>query len=128
MPQILRQLRLRLKRPVFLWALAAFLTEFEVERIAKDRVHLPVLVLLLPVVLALLFMVALVRAIQKMDELQKRICLESTYIAFMLTLTLTFVFSGLERAGLYSAPWDSLGDRMMLFWAFSYICTSWRYR
>jgi hypothetical protein len=63
-----------------------------------------------------------------MDELQKRICLESVFIAFMLTLVLAFVFGGLERAGIYRPAWDSLGTPMMFFWACAYAFSSWRYR
>lgn len=73
-------------------------------------------------------MAALVRAIHKMDELQKRICLESVFIAFVVTLILTFVFAGLQDAGVFRAPWDDIGSYMMLFWAGAYVFSSWRYR
>lgn len=126
--ETLRTVRSRVVRPVFLWALTALITESAVEWISRHGLHLSAPVLLLPVVPAVFFIVALVRAIQKMDELQNRICLESTFIAFMLTLTITFVFSGLERAGVYRAPWDSLGTPMMFIWACAYVYSAWRYR
>jgi hypothetical protein len=107
-----------------LWALAALILEFSVERYPAA----PSFVVLLPVIPAFLFVVALVRTVQKMDELQKRICLESVFIAFMLTLVLTFVLAGLARAGVYHPTGDSVGEPMMVFWAASYIVSSWRYR
>lgn len=116
--------RRRLTRPVFLWALVALFMEFAV----KQYPAAPKLVVLLPVIPALLFVVALVRTVQKMDELQKRICLESVFIAFMLTLVLTFVLAGLSQAGIYHPAWDSVGTPMMFFWACAYIFSSWRYK
>lgn len=74
------------------------------------------------------FVVALFRAVQKMDELQKRICLESVFIAFMFTLVLTFVVAGLDQAGIYHAKPDALGTPMMFLWACAYIVSAWRYR
>jgi hypothetical protein len=122
--------RSRFTRPVFLWALVALATEFAVEKFyhhASPPQGVRLLVLL-PLIPALFFMVALVRAILHMDELQKRICLESVFIAFMLTLVLTFIFAGLDRAGIYHPTWDSLGTPMMFLWAVAYIFSSWRYR
>ena len=73
-------------------------------------------------------MVALFRAVQRMDELQRRICLESVFIAFLLTLVLAFVVAGLDRAGIYHAKFDALGAPMMGLWACAYIASVWRYR
>ena len=120
--------RSRLARPVFLWAMTAQLAELVIEGLPRFGVTPPRLLTLLPVLPSLLFLFALVRAIQKMDELQKRICLESVYIAFIVTLLLTFVFAGLERAGIYRPAWDSLGTPMMFLWACAYVFSSWRYR
>jgi hypothetical protein len=120
----------RFTRPVFLWALAALVAEFAVEQFyhrgsSPQGLHL---LALLPLIPAILFMVAMVRAILRMDELQKRICLESVFIAFMFTLALTFVFAALESAGFYHPAWDSLGTPMMFLWAAAYIFSSWRYK
>ena len=84
---------------MFLWALGALLTEVAVQSLQRAQLA-PSWVMLLPVIPAVLFVFVLVRAVQKMDELQKRICLESVFIAFMLTLVLAFVVGGLDRAGL----------------------------
>ncbi|HEV7550246.1 MAG TPA: hypothetical protein VGP65_01095, partial [Candidatus Angelobacter sp.] len=68
------------------------------------------------------------RMILKMDELQKRICVESLSIAFLLTLLLTAIFVGLELARLPRPKWDDLGSYMMLLWACAYVFSVWRYR
>jgi hypothetical protein len=119
----------RFTRPVFLWALCAQLTEFAVEWLGRTKPQLAhSWIMLLPVLPALFFVLALVRAVQKMDELQKRICLESVFIAFMLTVVLAFVVSGLAQAGIYHAKVDALGTPMMGLWAAAYIFSTWRYR
>jgi O-antigen/teichoic acid export membrane protein len=122
--------RSRFTRPIFLWAVAALITELAVEWFPSHVLHQPVprLLTLLPLIPSMFFWVALVRAIQKMDELQKRIWYESVFIAFMATLALTFVFAGLERAGIRRAPWDDTGSSMMLFWGCAYVFCAERYR
>lgn len=122
--------RSRFTRPVFLWALAALVSELVVQWFFKYRGpdSLPLPVTLLPLLPMFLFVVALVRTVQKMDELQKRICLESVYIAFLLTFVFTLCYAGLERAGYYRATWSDVGEPMMLFWAVAYVYSSWRYR
>ena len=119
----------RFTRPVFLWALCAQLTEFVVESLGKMKPQLaPPWVMFLPVLPAIAFVFALTRAVQKMDELQRRICLESVFIAFMLTVVLAFVVSGLAQAEIYHAKSDALGTPMMALWACAYIFCTWRYR
>ena len=119
----------RLTRPVFLWALSALLTQFVVESLGKVKPQLAQSwIMLLPVLPALFFVLALASAVQKMDELQKRICLESVFIAFLLTLVLAFVVGGLDRAGIYHAKFDILGTPLMGLWAAAYIFSTWRYR
>lgn len=122
----------RTRRPVFVWALIALITEVAVERRLYRKAVLPgtttgQLLALLPLLPALVFIFALVRLVQQLDELQKRICLESVFIAFISTLTLAFVFSGLEQAGVYQARWDA-GSTMMALWACAYLYSSWKYR
>jgi hypothetical protein len=117
----------RFTRPVFMWALAALITELAVDSLALHG-RAPRLLTLLPLLPALLFLLALVQTVRKMDEMQQRICLESVFIAFVLTLALTFVFASIERAGLYRFQWDGLGTAMMAIWACAYLFLSWRYR
>jgi hypothetical protein len=120
----------RFTRPVFLWAVAALLTDFAVEWFPVHVLHQPAPgpLTLLPLIPSLFFWVALVRMIQQVDELQKRIWYESVFIAFMATLALSFVFAGLERAGIHRAPWDDVGSSMLLFWGCAYVFCSERYR
>jgi hypothetical protein len=114
---------------VFLWALCALVTEFAVESLGRMESWLAESwIMFLPVIPALCFVSALTRAVQKMDELQKRICLESVFIAFMITLVLAFVIAGLDRAGIYHPKSDALGTPMMALWACAYIVSVWRYR
>jgi hypothetical protein len=114
---------------VFLWAICALLTEFAVQWLGKSTTSsVRPWLTLLPVIPAMLFVVALFRAVQRMDELQKRICLESVFIAFMLTLVLAFVVAGLDQAGIYHTKSDALGTPMMGLWACAYIVSVWRYR
>jgi hypothetical protein len=48
--------------------------------------------------------------------------------AAALTLAVTFVFSALEGAGIYHAPWNDTGTLMMFLWACAYVFSAWRYR
>jgi hypothetical protein len=63
-----------------------------------------------------------------MDELQKRIWYESVFIAFVATLALTFVFAGLERAGIRHVPWDDVRSSMLLLWGCAYVFCAQRYK
>jgi hypothetical protein len=115
----------RFTRSAFLWALAALLTEGAVSGDLWRPA--PPLLTMLPLVPLLGFVFSMVRAIWKMDELQKRICLESVFIAFMLTLIAAFTLSALARAGIYRTGMN-LGTPMMLFFACAYVFSVWRYR
>lgn len=117
--------RSRFTRPVFLWAIAAEVALLG-ERIAKPQPS-PLLALL-PLVPALVFIGALVAVIQKMDELQKRICLDSIFFAFMATLALAFIADALAEAGIYRAPWQGPGTVMLFLWGCAYVFSAWRYR
>jgi hypothetical protein len=117
----------RFTRPVFLWAVAAALTEIPVTWLVVHK-RVPRWAGLLPVVPYMFFFAAMVRSVLKMDEMQKRICLESASIAFLLTLIITAVFGGLEQAGIARPPWEETGGLMMLLWAGVYAVSAWRYR
>ena len=120
--------RSRFTRPIFLWGATAFLIEAVVEWCYRRGWRVPLSVGLLPLLPMAFFIAALARTVQKMDEMQKRICLESALIAFLLTLALTFVFAGLDRAGVYRATWEDVGTPMLFLWGCAYIFSSWRYR
>jgi hypothetical protein len=117
----------RFTRPVFLWAVAAALTQLLVTWLVVHK-QVPQWLGLLPVLPYMLFFAAMVRSVLKMDEMQKRICLESASIAFLSTLIITAVFGGLEQAGIARPPWEEIGGYMMLLWAGSYAISAWRYR
>jgi hypothetical protein len=117
----------RFTRPVFLWAVAAALTELLVIRLVVHR-QVPRWLGLLPVLPYMIFFAAMVRSVLKMDEMQKRICLESASIAFLLTLIITAFFGGIEQAGIGRPPWEEVGSFMMLLWAGAYAVSAWRYR
>ena len=119
-------MRRRFTRPVFLWAILALMTKVKVERMVHAG-SAPRALLALPVLPLLFFMIAMVLAIRRMDELQKRICLESSSIAFVLTLGLAFIQGGLESAGMAASAFD-FGSIAMFLWACAYVFSSWRYR
>jgi len=123
--------RSRLTRPVFLWWVLAWTAEITVESLFKHGgVRSPARPLLgfLPAPLWIFFIVAFVRAVRKMDELQQRIYLQALSVAFGLTVALALVFAGLERAGIYHAAWSDVVSSLMFLWVIAYIFASWRYR
>jgi hypothetical protein len=74
------------------------------------------------------FLAALVRMVTHMDELQKRIALESVFVAFVGSLALVFVFRGLGEAGIWRPVWDWIAPAMMAAWGIGYVYTSLKYR
>ena len=122
----------RVRRPAAAWALIALVSELVVGQLLRREPSLPagvqMTLALAPLLPSLLFVLALVRMIQHMDELQKLICLESVFIAFIGALALTFVFGALQQAGAYRPPWDSVGEAMLGLWAVAYVYSSWKYR
>ena len=124
-------IRSRFTRPVFLWAMAALLTWLVVQWLG-NRALLTARALTIGIVASLLLMflfaASAARMILKMDELQKRICVESLSIAFILTLVLTGIFVGLEHTGPLRPNWDDLSSYMMVLWVLAYIFSVWKYR
>jgi len=120
----------RFARPVFLWAVTGAATQIIVDWIFKhpERFHVSRWLALVPILPMMCFVVAMVRAVRKMDELQRRICFESVAVSFLLTVVLTLVFAGLDSTGIYRASYDDVATPMMAFWACAYIFSSWRYR
>lgn len=113
-----------LMRPLVLWPVLALVLELVMQR------HAPVArwITLLPLAPMLMFVVELARTIRKMDELQQRISVVSMAVAFILTLALTLVFIGVQRAGMWTPPWNEIGAYMLLLWGAGYLVSSWRYR
>lgn len=123
--------RPRFTRPLFLWALAGLMMQMALEFFVGANALHPHLrfLLLLPLVPEAFFIGGLVRAILKMDELERRVTLESIAIAFGLTLVLTFALAALENAGV-NCTWVrvEVGNFILGFWATAYIFSSRRYR
>lgn len=120
---------LRRFTPTVVWGVLAlvFTSGWALQHVAVG-LNLRVALALAPLVPAGLFIIALVRAIRQCNELQRRIYLESVVIAFVITVLLTFVFGGPQRAGLYTAQWDDIGNTMMVVWLLAYLINVWRYQ
>ena len=120
-----------LVRPFVLWGIAALATALTVKWIFEhEELHSPARQLLgfLPALLAILFVVAFVKDVRKLDEMRRRIHLQAAAIAFLLTVILTFVFDGLKDAGIYRATLSDLNTATVLIWATALIVLSLRYR
>jgi hypothetical protein len=72
--------------------------------------------------------VAYVRAVSRLDELQQRIHMQAASIAFVLASILILVFSALDSAGIYHATMGGFRDSLILLLMISYIVPAWRYR
>jgi predicted neutral ceramidase superfamily lipid hydrolase len=122
----------RMRRPAAVWGIATLVCEAAVTWTIALQPTLPHAVrqaLVLATRLTLLgFLGALVRMLNHMDELQKRIALESVFIAFVGSLALVFVFTGLGEADVWQPRWDLIAAAMMAMWAVSYAYSSWKYR
>jgi hypothetical protein len=121
----------RLRQPVFLWGAVALAAQLTVDWLFKYRQpHSLVWSLFgfLPALVWVFVIAEFVRAFLKSDELQQRIHLQAAAIAFVLTVILTLVFAGLERAGIYQATWSDLGSPLLLLLLVAYVFSAWRYR
>ena len=118
-------------RPFVLWGIAALTMALAVKWIIKhEELHSPVrpIVCFLPALMAILFVVAFLKDVRKLDEMGRRIHLQAAAIAFLLTVLLTFVFDGLKSAGIYNATLSDVDSATVLFWAIALIFSSLRYR
>jgi hypothetical protein len=83
---------------------------------------------LLPPLMWIFVIVAYVRAVSRLDELQQRIHMQAALIAFVLAAILILVFSALDGAGMYHATMGGVRDSLMLLLMISYIVPAWKYR
>jgi ABC-type Fe3+-siderophore transport system permease subunit len=116
-------------RPFVLWGIVALATALAVQWVFKhEELHSPVrpILALLPALMAVLFVVAFVRDVRKLDEMVRRIHLQAAAISFLMTVILTFFFEGLKDAGIYRATMSDL--HAVLIWAATLIFLSLRYR
>ena len=122
----------RIRRPAAVWGIATLVFEAAVTVMIDAYPSLPAGVrqafILAPRLMLLGFLAALVRMVTHMDELQKRISLDSAFIAFVGSLALIFIFTGLGEAGLWQPRWDLVAATMMAIWAVGYVYASSKYR
>jgi hypothetical protein len=119
------------RQPFVLWGIAALATGLTVNWIFKhEELRSPAKLRLgsLPALMAILFVVAFVKNVRKLDEMRRVIHLQAAAIAFLLTVILTFVFDGLKNAGIYRATLSDLNTATVLIWAAALIILSLRYR
>jgi hypothetical protein len=120
-----------LAQPFVLWGIAAQATAFTVQWIFKHQeLHSPAKPILgfLPSLMAILFVVAFVKAVRKLDEMRRHIQMQAAGIAFLLTVILTFLFDGLKNAEIYTATLSDIDSATILIWVVSLIFLSARYR
>lgn len=86
------------------------------------------LVAALPVVPALFGLLAFVRFLGRMDELQQRIQLTAIGFSFGATGVLTFAYGFLQNAGFPALSWIYILPGMVGLWGVSVAVASWRYR
>lgn len=118
-------------RPFVLWGIAALATALAVKWIFEhEELHSPAREMLgfLPALMAILFVVALVRDVGKLDEMVRRIHLQAAAISFLLTVIVTFVFDGLRNAGIYRATLSDLDTATLMIWVGALTFLSLRYR
>jgi cadmium resistance protein CadD (predicted permease) len=120
-----------LTRPFVLWGIAALATGLTVQWIFKHQeLHSPAKPILgfLPSLMAILFVVAFVKDVRKLDEMGRRIHMQAAGIAFLLTVILTFFFDGLKNAGIYTATLSDLDTATVFIWVVVLVVLSARYR
>lgn len=82
----------------------------------------------LPMVGGLLIVVAVVRQLGRIDELQRRTLLEAIAIAFAGTAVITFAYGFLQTVGFPQVSWFAVWPIMASLWAIGSFVSFWRYR
>lgn len=97
-----------------LWAvvslLASFLGALYVIETHHPTVPLSLVVVLVPIAAFAWFLVAELRALRRLDELQQRIQLEAFAVAYPCAILLVFAVGFLERAGISIPGFTNLRD------------------
>ena len=103
-------------RPAFVWGIVGLAIVFASGWLFQSVALSPtlrILLALIPLIPACLFLYYLVKGIRGLDELQQRIYTETATLTFIVTVLMAFLFGSLQRAGLYTAKWDDIGNTMM---------------
>ena len=85
-------------------------------------------VVLLPLAPAAFVIWLFVRALGRLDEMQKRIQMEAFGFSLGATALITFGYGFLEGVGLPSLSWTYILPLMAVLWALGAAIFSWRYR
>lgn len=121
----------RLRKPLFLLYGAAAIAQPLVDWLFANR-HpgLPARYFLgfVPALIWFLFIAAFIREVLKTDEFQQRIQMLAASVAFILTVAVAVVFSGLDRIGIYRLTWRDYASPLMLLLLIGYLYSAWRYR
>lgn len=123
--------RSRWTQPFVLWGIGTGATGLAVMWLLKHERLSPVLqstLGFLPALMWILFIVAVARAVRKLDEMGKRIHLEAASISFLLTIILAYLFLGLQTVGLYTAKSGDLAGVSVLIWVLVLTIVTHRYR
>jgi hypothetical protein len=86
------------------------------------------LIAVLPVVPMLVIPVFVVQVLRNLDELQRRIQLESLGFSFAATALISLTYGFLENAGLPHLSWILVWPLMSAFWIVGLFAARWRYR
>ena len=83
----------------------------------------------LPALVWAFFILAFIKVVgRRADELQRRIHLEVASTAFVRTVILLLIFSGLASAGIYHRPMKEMASDSMVLWTVALLFFMWRYR
>jgi hypothetical protein len=85
-------------------------------------------VALAPVVPAIFALLAFVRFLGRMDELQRRIQLEAIGLSFGATGIVTFAYGFLQLVGIPAISWIWILPAMVMLWGLGLGVASWKYR
>lgn len=118
------QIELGLAILAYLMVLVGSVTVVQANPQAEWRYYVAVL----PVLPAALVIWLFLRALARLDELQKRIQMHSFGFALGSTALLTFGYGFLEAAGLPHLNWTFVLPLMAVLWAAGTAIFSWRYR
>lgn len=83
---------------------------------------------LAPVIPAIFALVAFVRFLGRMDELQRRIQFDAIALSFGATAILTFAYGFLEAVGFPRLSWIWILPLMVMLWGLGAVIASMRYR